>query len=145
MEKKITVSQMIERSNIPAKLIRAVIRQSGGFETFAEHAPDIVNHGIDGGFSGWIYYTETIKFWKANRAAILAMAEEQARDIMENGGMLEMIQGFGVFRRDPISQDALAKALYTGKGEDAETVQNVMAWYAAEEVARLYVDLLEEE
>lgn len=141
--KKPTIKDMIDRSNIPEKLIRAVIRQSGGFESFAEMAPDISNHGIDGGFHGWVWYTETVKFWKANRKLILEMAEEQAQEF--GMGMLEMIQGFGVFRHDPISVDDLARALYQGKGDDAQVVGNVMAWYPAEEVARLYNDLLEDQ
>ena len=140
--KNITIQKMIDNSNIPARLIRAVIRQSGGFESFKEMAPDITNHGVDGGFHGWVYYVDTIKFWKNNRKEIMATAEEQAKDFGQ--GTLEMIQGFGVFRNDPISQDDLAKVLYTGKGDDATIVQNVMAWYAAEEVARLYNDLLEQ-
>lgn len=55
-----------------------------------------------------------------------------------------MIQEFGVFRNDPISTDSLAKALYQGRGEDATTVQNVMAWFAVEEVARAFNYILEE-
>lgn len=140
--KKVTIALMINRSSIPASLIRAVVRQSGGLESFAAMAPDIANHGIDGGFSGWIYYTETVKFWKNNRKLLLEMAAEQASDM--GVGMLEMIQGFGVFRNDPISVDDLARALYQGKGDDAQVIGNVMAWYAAEEVARLYNDLREE-
>ena len=141
--KKVTLKRLIENSNISAKLIRAVVKQSGGWESFAESAPDISNHGIDGGFHGWISYRETTGFFKRNRAAIMEMAEEQAQDF--GTGVLEMVQGFGVFRNDPISADSLARAIYQGKGEDAITVQNVMAWYAAEEVARLYNDMRVEE
>jgi hypothetical protein len=143
MTKKITMQRFIHYSNIPAALIRAVVRQSGGWDTFKEHAPDITNHGIDGGFSGWIYYSETCSFFRAHHALIMELAEELANDM--GVGTFEMIQGFGVFRNDPISADAIAKAIYTGKGDDATTVQNVMAWFAAEEVARAYNDLLEEE
>ena len=41
--------------NIDADLIRAVIRQSGGWLSFQEMAQDIYNHGISGGFNGWIF------------------------------------------------------------------------------------------
>jgi hypothetical protein len=138
--KKITIKQMIENSNIPAKLIRSVIKQSGGFESFIESAQDIANHGIDGGFHGWIYYTDTCAFFKRNKSAILKLAEDQAFE----QGMLEMIQNFGDFRNNPISLDEVARAIYQGKGEMCEQIQNVMAWYAAEEVVRLYNDLTEE-
>jgi hypothetical protein len=140
--KTTTMKQLIDNTNIPAVLVRAVVRQSGGWESFAEMAPDIANHGIDGGFSGWISYSDTHAFWKRNRVAIMGMAEEQAKDF--GVGVLEMIQNFGVFRNDPITIDSLARALYQGKGDSVTTVQNVMAWYAAEEVARVYRDLLEE-
>ena len=106
-------------------------------------APDISNHSIDGGFTGWTYYTETCEFWKRNRTVILEMAEDQANGF--DTTILEMIQKFGVFRNGPITVASLAKALYQGKGEDVTTVHNVMAWYAAEEVARAYTDLVEEE
>jgi hypothetical protein len=139
--KKITLKKLIAGTNIPAALVRAVVKQSGGWESFTESAPDIANHGIDGGFHGWIYHTDTRRFYKRHQALVLALAEEQAADI--GIGMLEMIAGFGVFRNDPITPDAVARALYQGKGDDVTTVQNVMAWYAAEEVARAYNDLLE--
>ena len=41
-----TLKNFIEYSSINAELIRAVIRQSGGWETFQEIAPDIANYGI---------------------------------------------------------------------------------------------------
>lgn len=138
---KPTIKKMIDSSGIPPELIKAVVKQSGGLESFAYMAPDIANHGIDGGFSGWVYYSDTIEFWEKNRDLILEMAEEHASAF--GTSMLEMIQEFGVFRNDPISLDDLAKAIYQGKSEDTVRVQNVMAWYAAEEVARLYTDLLE--
>jgi hypothetical protein len=139
--KTTTMKQIIDNTNIPSTLVRAVVKQSGGWESFAEMAPDIANHGIDGGFSGWISYSDTCAFWKRNRAAIMEMAEEQAKDF--GVGVFEMIQNFGVFRNDPITVDTVARALYQGKGYDVTTVQNVMAWYVAEEVARAYTDLSE--
>ena len=140
--KKITTKDMAENSNIPENLIRAVVRQSGGMEAFAEDATDITNHGIDGGFHGWIYYADTCKFWERNRKEILEYAEFQAEEFGQ--GMLEMITGFGVFQNDPLTVDEVARAIYQGKGAQVDTVQNVMAWFAAEEVARLYTDLVEE-
>ena len=51
--KTITLAKLIESTNIPASLIRATGRQSGGWESFKEHAEDVTNHGASGGFSGW--------------------------------------------------------------------------------------------
>lgn len=137
-----TIKTMINHSSINSNLIRNTIKQFGGFSRFKDAAPDVTNHGIDGGFSGWIYYVDTIKFYSRNREAIIEMAIDQAEECGID--MLEMIQGFGVFRNNPISKHDIAKALY-GKSNDTTTVQNAMAWYAAEEVARLYCNLNEEE
>ncbi len=142
MKSKITIKKLIDSSNIPASLIRAVVKQSGGWESFQESAPDVANHGASGGFHGWIYYTETLAFTRRTKKAILAYAEEQAKEFGQ--GMLEMICGFGVFRRDPITVGEVAQAIYQGKGDAATQVLNVLAWYALEEVARAYCDLMEQ-
>jgi len=136
-------SDFIKSSNIPAELIRAVVRQSRGWKAFQEIAADVTNHGADAGFSRWIYYTETNAFTKRNKKAILAYAAEQAKEFGQ--GLLEMIAGFNVFKRDPVSFDEVAAAVYRGKGYTymAEQILNVLAWYALEEVARAYCDLLD--
>jgi hypothetical protein len=140
---KITMKKLIENTNIPAKLVRAVVNQMGGWESFSESAPDIANHGIDGGFSGFIYYSDTEAFAKRNRATIAEMASEQAREF--GTGVIEMIRGFGCFRNDPPSDEEIGSALYAGKdAKDAEhNVLNALAWYAGEEVARAYTDMVE--
>ena len=142
MTKKITMKQLIENSNLPAGLIRSVVRQSGSWESFQEMAQDIANHGVNGGFHGWIYYDDTLKFTRNNKKLIMEALENMAQDMGE--GLLEMIRGFGVFRNDKsVTVDDIAKAIYQGKGEYAEQVLNVLAWFAAEETARAYSDMLE--
>jgi len=142
---KIRLTQLIDSTNIPPALVRAVVRQLGGWESFTESAPDIANHGIDGGFSGFIYYRDTEAFAKRNRANIASMAEDQARDFGTN--VTEMIQNFGCFRSGPKPTDSeIGLALYAGREkEDSVPVLNALAWYAGEEVARAYNDLLERE
>ena len=134
-----TMKSFINRSNLPAPLIRAVVKQSGGWKNFQEIAKDVAEQGADCGFSGWIYYRETMEFFRKNRKIILEHAEEMAQDLGEP--MLSMIQDFGIFRTAPIKTEDLAKALYAGKGPEVATVYNVMSWFALEEVARAYVDL----
>lgn len=133
-----TQKQLIENCWVPEKLVRAVVRQSGGWDSFKEMAEDVANHGANAGFGGWTYYSDTIAFTKRNQADILKMAEQQAADFGQ--GMLEMICGFGVFRNDKITPDEVARAIYQGKGEMATNVLNVLAWYALEEVSRCYAD-----
>ena len=134
-----TMKSFINRSNLPAPLIRAVVKQSGGWDSFQEMAKDVAEHGADQGFSGWIYYRETMEIFRKNRKAILGYAEEMAQDLGET--MLSLIQGFGIFRNSPIDTQDLAKALYTGKGDEVIRVYNVMSWFALEEVSRAYDDL----
>lgn len=137
---KPSLKGLIEATNIPESLVRAVVRQMGGWESFQESAPDIARHGIDGGFHGFIYNRDTEAFAKRNRVAIAAMAEAQASDF--GTSVTEMIQGFGCFRNGEKPTDSeIGLALYAGKEkEDSLPILNALAWYAGEEVARAYCD-----
>jgi len=52
---KPTLKNLIVDSNIPSKLVRAVVRQSGGWQSFTESAQDVVNRGAESGFNGFSY------------------------------------------------------------------------------------------
>lgn len=138
---KTTLAAFVADSHLNASLIRAVVRQLGGWESFQQSAPDIASHGIDGGFHGFIYYTDTEAFARRNRALIAEMASEQAKEF--GTGVIEMIRGFGCFRNGTKPTDEeIGSALYAGKdAKDGLPVLNALAWYAGEEVARSYVDL----
>jgi hypothetical protein len=140
---KPTLKTLTNSSNIPTPLIRAVVRQLGGWDCFTDSAPDIANHGIDGGFHGFIYYKDTIAFAKRNRAHIAEMAKEQASDF--GTSVVEMIQSFGCFRNGSKPDEAsICTAIYGGRAqEDTDTVLNALAWYAGEEVARAFQDMTE--
>ena len=137
---KVTIKDMIKYSNYPAKLIRSTVRQFGGFESFKESAPDVYSHGISGGFHGFIYYMDTEDFFNRNRDTIMELAEETAD--MLGIGMFEMIAGFRCMKG--FRMDEIAKAIYTGRGDCADQIKNCMAWFAGEEVCRLYVEMVEE-
>ena len=137
---KTTLKALCNSSDIPAPLIRAVVRQLGGWESFQESAPDINNHGLSGGFSGFTYYTDTVAFARKNRATIAQMAENDARDFFGQG-VLEMIQGFPCLQGD-FTQAEIARCLY-GRSNDTH-IMNALAWYAGESVARVYCDLCEQ-
>lgn len=142
--KKITQKELIENSNIPAKLIRAVVRQIGGWSSFVEAAPDIAGHGIDGGFNGFIYNSDTEEFSRRNLKEISALASQQAEDM--GCGVFEMIRGFGCFRDDKLTDEEIGSALYSGKDAAPDArVLNALAWYAGEEVAREYCRLTEQD
>lgn len=138
-----TLAEFCEASHLNAKLIKATVKQFGGWESFTESAEDVSNHGIDGGFSGFIYYSETEPFARRNRALIAEMASQQADEFGQ--GVIEMIRGFGCFRNGTKPTDEeIGSALYAGKDvKDGMQVLNALAWYAGEEVARSYTDLTE--
>ena len=129
-----------EESNLDHDLIDAVIAQLGGKAAFKESAPDITNHGINGGFSGFIYYADTVKFAQDNRREIMLLAEEMAESIGSTGA-LELIASFNCLNGD-YNQTEIAEAIYNDS-DDSEQVLNALAWFAGEEVARSYSDCVE--
>lgn len=134
-----TQKRFIENTNIPEALVKAVVRQSGGWQSFRESAPDITSHGADGGFSGFIYYSDTVPFTKRNRAAIQTYGTEMARDIGA-GSFYSLVSGF---RCIDLTPEQVAEAFHDPKAENRDEVFNALAWFALEEVARAYCDMIE--
>lgn len=133
-----STKQVLEEGLVPAALVRAVIRQTG-----KENLPDICNHGADGGFSGFTYYSDTVPFYRRNRGEILELAKQQADDFGQ--GVMEMIAGFRCLRQQESEHkrallDEIGRALYGRVTEEETQVANALAWYAAEEVARAFCD-----
>ena len=128
-----TKKQVLQENPDKKTLINAVISRVG-----MDSVKDIVNHGIDGGFNGFIYYAETHSFAIRHREAIVEWLEETAESFGES--VPDMVSGFGVFRSSPMDADDkkdLYKYLGGGKCEQS-AITNVMAWFAAEEVCRLF-------
>jgi hypothetical protein len=115
------------------KLAQAVVDQMGGEEAFLSSWEDIINHGISGGFSGFIYYSETSEFVFKNIKEIRELAKQQADDF--GMGMLEMIKGFNCLNGD-YSEDEIGECLW-GDG-DCSQILNALAWYAAEETCHQF-------
>ena len=139
MEK--TLKNFIEYSSIDAELIRAVIRQSGGWQSFQESAPDITNYDIfPSGFSGWVYYSETCRFYAKNRGAIVALVEEYADEF--NLSPMDFVAGFNCL--DTIDKQDIGRTLYGNKRQHAPIVAKSLAWFAAREVTRSFVDWIEQ-
>ena len=57
---------------------------------------DCSERGADIGFSGFIYYSETIPFFKKHRMDIVQHMEQTAAELGIN--IISMVQGFGVFK-----------------------------------------------
>lgn len=138
---KLTFSQFIAESGLPSSLVRSTVRQCCGWQSFQEMAQDVCNHGAICGFGEFIYYTDTIAFSKRNKKALLELCKEQAEECYGKGyGVGQFIAGFNCVDCDA---EQVVIALYTGKGDNATEVYNALAWYALEEVARRYCDVIE--
>ena len=137
-----TLKSFIEKSHIEPELIRAVVRQCGGWSHFKTNAENINRCGASGGFHGFIYYSETSSFYRRNRPAIVKSLSSLALDLGES--MLSMVQGFNVIK-DNFTQDEIGRVLYGTKSQakDLYQIENVLSWYALEEVSRSYTDQLE--
>lgn len=133
-----TFKAFTDKSHIDASLIRAVVRQIGGWEEFRERASDVANYGADGGFCGFVYYSDTVPFFKRNKTAILDLAKNMASDFGQD--VYEMIAGFNCLKTD---SGTVAEAVHNPRTNDPEQVRNALAWFALEEVARSYCDALE--
>lgn len=115
-------------------LIEAVIKALHGEESIE----DVNRHGIDGGYGEFVYYSDTHKFAMKHRKTIVSMLEDDAEQMGEE--VVEMVSNFGVFRHSKMDNEdrkELYKFLGGGKCEQS-TITNLMAWYAAETVCRLF-------
>lgn len=138
-----TIKAFAEQSHIDETLIRAVVRQAGGWDSFKEMAEDVANHGADGGFHGFIYYTDTVKFAEQNKTELNNLARSMASDLGEPGGY-SLIAGFNCLKRLELNGDTVADAMMDTDHEDHTQVMNALAWFALEEVSRSYTDLMED-
>lgn len=137
-----TIKQFAAASHINESLIRAVIRQCGGWDSFKEIAQDVTKHGADAGFHGFIYYIETVGFYQKNREIINEFTADQARDFGMDS--FQMVSGFNCLRGNTTSYE-VAETMYGPKKwvdspKGTYQVANALAWFALEEVCRSYVD-----
>lgn len=138
----LTVKECCKQNPAHAKLIRATVKQFGGMDNDTQQMmEDILSHGIDGGFHGFIYYSDTCKFAQKNQKAIIALLEIQAYQLDQD--IISMVKNFGVFRRDKMDNDDKKDLYLFLAGQcgrcSGTTIPNIMAWFAAEEVCRMFL------
>ena len=125
-----------------SKLQLAVIEQLGyseddtdesscEYEALKGTMSDIQNHGIDGGFSGFIYYADTLEFFDKNRSIILNELSELADELGES--YVDMVKKFPCLNGD--FDHEVDSVLMNIDCEDDTTVKNALSWFAAEHVA----------
>ena len=115
-----------------SNLRKAVINQMGGLEIFKQSFKDIARYGADGGFNGFIYYSETTAFFKRNRRSILAHLDAICFDIGED--RISVLKSWRCLNH--LTSDEIARGLYEGgKSDEVTAVQNALSFFALEEVA----------
>lgn len=112
---------------------RATVYQFGSLDDFLEVAPDIAEYGAGGGWSGFIYYSDTVPFGRAWAPDILAHLAELAEDCGES--LADCLAAFRCIHASA-SEIILVLAGDDPEGDSATEVYNGLAWYALEETAR---------
>ena len=99
--------------------------------------------GAAGGFSGFIYCSETREFTAANRAEIVARLREQIEDGLFEGsrGVVSAVLSFSCFKgEDPAELEEETARVLFGPVDDIRSgeldgVANALAWSALEDLA----------
>ena len=137
------MSDFLKAANINPNLASAVIRQFGGWSDFQEKAQDVANYGISGGFSGFIYYDETVAFTKKHKRLILENVKQFADEIGES--FQKVIADFNCLKNSGITENDVFMSLMSSRSCEEyiiTQVYNALAWYAAETVAHEYQDFI---
>jgi len=113
-------------------LINAVVDRIG-----LDSVQDVNRHGIDGGFNGFIYYSDTHTFAMRYRKLIVKLLEATADMLGED--VVKMVCSFRCVNGDNEDKKDLYKYLGGGRNKQS-TITNAMAWFAAEEVCRMFED-----
>jgi len=114
------------------------------FKELSGNLVDCSKHGADCGFSGFTYYSDTIKFFKKHRQDIVSHMEQTAAECGTN--IISMVQNFGIFRNSEMpSVEFVGKALWDCKKNiELDFLYNAFAWYALEEISRTWYRYIEE-
>ena len=124
------------------ELQSAIVEQLGSSFTEADDLMatlnDIHSYGIEGGFGGFICYSDTVEFAEKNMADILDIARDTADDLGVDGPY-SLIADFACLG-DGYTADSVADAINDRDHEDRTQVLNAMAWFAAEEFAHYMIE-----
>ena len=135
-----TYKSFLENHEDNKSLISAVKKQLGcdSVNEFFEELDNVSKSpcGANGGFTGFIYYTETTAFWKANKKSIKNLMEQEADELGESS-VISMVKNFYSVK-DDFSEDEIGRALYGKFDEDLYQLYDSFAKYALEEVAYWY-------
>lgn len=133
---KITLKGFCEYMGNEA-LVRAVKNQMGlGVADFFRELSE-VRYAAQG-VTGFIYYSETVWFWRKNRKLITDMMKDLAESMGE--GLVESVMNYVQVKKDGWAEEEVAMALYGNYNDELDQIYNIFAWGALEEVAFRYQD-----
>ena len=128
-----TKKLVLEENKDYKALVNAVVSRIG-----LESVSDVNNHGIDGGYGGFIYYSDTHAFAMRYRRFIIPMLEDDAAQ-MGYANAADFVASFNCLDMDSDDYKDLYRNLGGGRLEQC-SVTNALAWYAAETVCRWFED-----
>ena len=129
-----------------AAVAKAVISQLGGVNAEAlEELNNVAQSscGAAGGYSGFVYYTETVAFWRKNRAKITALMDYECEAIGCWPNALDMVLSFN-YIKTRYNAAEVGRAIYGRFDSDLTGIYNTLSWYALEETAYRYSEYLYE-
>jgi len=91
---------------------------------------DIANYGIDGGFTGFIEYNDTVAFFDNNRELIIQSLIEFADDCGES--VSDMVKTFRYLKDMESTIDCVLMNVYCVEQAEEISVKNSLSWFAAE-------------
>jgi hypothetical protein len=133
---KVTLKALINNSSMSEKLVIATVKQFGGIIVVKQVCQDVSNHGIDAGFGGFFYCTDTVKFAENNLKDIITFGRKMASELGTT--LQEMLEGFKCLNGCDV-----ILALVDKDHEDRTQVMNALAWFMGEELCRTASDMME--
>ena len=134
-----TVQEVCKENEQFSSIIHAVIQKIG-----MESIKDVNNYGMEQGFPGFIYYSETVKFWRKYKKSILAMLKNDTS--YWESGIVGMVQNFNCLNNTDkktvpeYTEEEIGEALFGRYNPELDIIYNALAWYAAENVCRMFED-----
>lgn len=108
---------------------------------FLQTCRDVCNSGANAGFGGFTYYSDTCAFFADNERLIMRLAREMADEFGQ--GLSEFIASFNCLHGYKVA-DVEAWREDDADDDTACQIENALAWFTLEEVARYVTDNEEE-
>ena len=129
-------------------LTEAVIKQMGGEDVFIKHHANMIKHGMDSGFNGFISYHETVGFFNENSEDIKAYFEEVADCLGVASFMDVLFDNTNMKANLDLTSGEIAEAFFADKKDAGESTEqrvqlcNWVSWCVAGDAAGAYADFL---